>query len=160
MRVCTPRFPLMKATKSLRAHWCFCASGLFGMQSENKVDSQDLGLEEERARTCTTPSYSHYPSVPSDEVSGQGRESPVWGLPCAGQGLLTAVTVSEGSVTMPSCSRWPIKPHSGTTRLKLQDPGRTESAMTLTSCAYQGQLPGCATWASAQASHLEEPSLL
>ena len=75
------------------------------MQSENKVDSQDLGLEEERARTCTSSSYSHYPSVPSDEVSGQGRESPVWGLPCAGQGLLTAITLSEGSVTMPSCSR-------------------------------------------------------
>lgn len=75
------------------------------MQSENKVDSQDLGLEEERAHTCTSPSYSHYPSVPSDEVSGQGRKSPVWGLRCAGQGLLTAIQLSEGSVTMSSCSR-------------------------------------------------------
>lgn len=32
--------------------------------------------------------------------------------------------------------------------------------MTFISCAYQGQLPGCTSCAAAQASHLEEPSLL
>ena len=102
------------------------------------------------------------PATPLPQWRGfrVGGKSPVWGLTCAGQGLLSAIQLSEGSVTMPSCSQWPIEPHSGTTRLKLQDPQWTESAMTFTSYANQRQLAGCATCAAAQASRLEEPSLL
>lgn len=93
------------------------------MQSEIREENPGTGLQDESARKLPSPSDSSYPSVPSEEALGQGREGkglcgthPV----CARQDLLSGIQFCEVSVSHPSCWRWLISPlrksHSQTPR--------------------------------------------
>lgn len=85
----------------------------------------------------------------------------------AGQGLLSGMQFSEVSVTTP----FPLEviDQAPPRKSQTQTPGAKAHGVSndlyllkgrMCSCAYQGQLPGCATCATAQVPRLEGPSLL